>query len=163
DARRMLYSPGVCGTPWSVIIVVVIGEAVFILSILKLVVQGGKFFFVVVLLVHVFLQAFKRRFARLFFVGLNFIKGCWSQLFLSVGVSIIINRGDISRMVIRVREGRSGIDQAEVIWGKSVTHFTGARVEGMALNTILHPNRAHDLPKILLGIASNLLRHFFCQ
>src|SRR5262249_23154640 len=68
-----------------------------------------------------------------------------------------------SRMVIRVRECRSGIDQSEVIGGKSVTHFTSARVEGMALNAILHPNRAHGLPEILLGIASNLLRHFFRQ
>src|SRR5690242_881712 len=93
---RALPAPGVCGTPWLVIIVVIIGEAVFILSILKLVVQGGKFF-VVLLLVHVFLQAFKGRFARLFFVGLDLIEGCRSQLFLSVDVSIIINRGDISR------------------------------------------------------------------
>src|SRR5437763_16753710 len=64
-------------------------------------------------------------------------------------------------MVVRIRECRGSIDQAEVIWGESVTHFTSASVEGMALNPILHPNRAHCLPKILLSLASDLLSHFF--
>src|SRR5262249_32616463 len=117
-------------------------------------------FFVVLL--YVFLQAFQGRFTRLFFVSLSILEGHWGQFLFFVSVGII-NRWDISRMVIRIRECRSSIDQAEVIWGKSVTYLTGARVEGMALNAILHPDRAHGLPKILLGIASNLLRHFFRQ
>src|SRR5262245_10275741 len=66
-------------------------------------------------------------------------------------------------MVIRLWECRGCIDQAEIIGGESVPYLTSARIEGMALNAILHPNRAHCLPKVLLGIASNLLRHFVRQ
>src|SRR5215813_3268995 len=156
-------SPGGLSTLWSIIIIVIIiDEAVFILSIFELVVQRGEFFFVL-LVFHLLPQAFQRRFTRLFFVSLNVLEGCRGQIFFSFSVSVIINRWDISRMVIRIRECRGGIDQAEVIWGKSVTHLTSARVKGMAFNAVLHPNRTHGLPKILLGIASNLLSHFFRQ
>src|SRR5262245_38771338 len=156
--NRRLPPPVVRSTSLSIIIVIVIDEAVFILSILKLVVQCRKCFFFL-LLFHLFFQALKGRLTRLFFVSLNVLEGCWGQLVL--GISIIIDSRDVSRMVIRIRECRGGIDQTEIIWGKSVTHLTGARVEGVALNTILHPNRAHGLPKMLLGIASDLLSHFF--
>ena len=36
-------------------------------------------------------------------------------------------------------------------------------IEGMALNARLHPDRADLLPKMLLGIADDLLRHFVSQ
>ena len=41
-------------------------------------------------------------------------------------------------MIIRIWKCRGGIDQAKVIWGKSVTYFSRTRVEGVALNAILH-------------------------
>src|SRR5215510_3008149 len=36
-------------------------------------------------------------------------------------------------------------------------------VKGMAFNASLHPNRTHLLPKMLLGIADDLLRHVVRQ
>ena len=66
-------------------------------------------------------------------------------------------------MVVRVRQCRRAVDQAEVRWGKSVTHLMRPRVEGMALDAILHPDRADLFPKMLLGIPGNLLRHFISQ
>src|SRR5262245_37071410 len=39
----------------------------------------------------------------------------------------------------------------------------GPGIQGMAFQARLHPDRAHGLPKLLLGIASDLLRHFVSQ
>src|SRR4030095_13886112 len=138
------------------IVVVVVRETIFLLSILKLVVEVGEFFLLVLIILEFFFQAFKRGFAPIFFfVGLNVIEGCWDDLFLR----IIVDTRDIHRMIIRVRKCRGGIDQAKVVWGESVTHLTCARVEGVAFNAILHANGADILSEMLLGIAYDLLRH----
>src|SRR5713101_5572419 len=156
----MAHRPVARGLPPSIIIVVVVQETVFFLSLLKLLVQCGETVLLLVfLLFKPFLQAFQRRFARLFVVGLNVFEGGWDDLLFWV----IIDTREITRMVVRVRKCRRGIDQAEVIWRKSVTHLTRPRVEGMALNAILHPDRADLFPKVLLGIANDLLRHFVSQ
>src|SRR5207244_8924562 len=78
-------------------------------------------------------------------------------------IRVIVDTREISRMVVRVRKRRRGIDQAKVIWGKSITHLTRPCVKGMALDAILHPDRADLFPKMLLGIADDLLRHFISQ
>jgi len=49
--------------------------------------------------------------------------------------------------------------KAKVLGGKRVPHFTRPRIEGMAFNARLHPDRADLLPKMLLGIADDLLGH----
>jgi hypothetical protein len=49
--------------------------------------------------------------------------------------------------------------KAKVLGKKRVAHFTRPRIEGMALNANLHPNRTDLLPKMLLGIADDLLGH----
>src|SRR5262249_46908521 len=143
------YPPVTHGMLPSSIIVVVVRETIFLLSILKLVVQVGEFFLFVFIL-ELFFQAFKRGFAPIFFfVGLNVVESCWDDLSLR----IIVDTWDIRRMIIRVRKGRGGIDQAEVVWGERVTYLTCACVEGVALNAILHANGADILPEMLLGIA----------
>jgi hypothetical protein len=132
-------------------------ETIFLLSILKLVVQVGEFFLFVLIVLELFFEAFQRSFAPIFFlvVGLNVVESCWDDLFLC----IIVDTWDICRMIIRVRKSRGGIDQAKVIWGESVTYLTCACVEGVAFNAILHANGADILSEMLLGIAYDLLRH----
>src|SRR6266446_3772695 len=140
----------------SSIVVVVVCETIFLLSILKLVLQVGEFVFFVLIILELFFQAFKRSFGPIFFcVDLSVVEGCWDDLFLR----IIIDTRDIRWMIIRVRKCRGGIDQAEVIWGESVTHLTRARVEGVAFNAVLHANGADILSEMLLSIAYDLLRH----
>src|SRR5262244_3752886 len=98
----------------SIVIVVVVRETIFLLSILKLVVQVGEFLLFVLIVLDLFFQAFKRGFAPIFVVvGLNVVESCWDDLFLR----IIIDTWDIRRMIICVRKCRGGIDQAEVVWG----------------------------------------------
>jgi len=53
--------------------------------------------------------------------------------------------------------------QSKVLGGKSVAHFTCPRIQGMAFNARLHPNRPNLLPKMLLRIADDLLRHVVSQ
>ena len=72
----------------SIIIVVVVRETIFLLSILKLVVQVGEFVLFVLIILEIFFQAFKRGFAPIFVViGLNVVEGCWDDLFLRISVS----------------------------------------------------------------------------
>src|SRR5262245_5592649 len=114
------YLPVAPGMLPSSIVVVVVRETIFLLSILKLVVQVGESVLFVLIILKLFFQTFKRGFAPIsFFVDFNVVEGCWDDLFLR----IIIDTRDIRRMIIRVRKRRGGIDQAEVIWGKSVTHL----------------------------------------
>jgi len=47
--------------------------------------------------------------------------------------------------------------QAKVLGGKRVAHFMRPRIEGMACNARLHPNRTDLLPKMLMRIAYDLL------
>jgi hypothetical protein len=47
--------------------------------------------------------------------------------------------------------------QAKVLGGKRVAHFTRPRIQGMALNARLDPDRADLLPKMLVRIAYDLL------
>src|SRR5262249_20251863 len=88
------------------------------------------------------------------------VEGCGDSLFF---YDVIVDSRQITRMVVCVRKRCRGINQAEVIWGKSVAHFARPRVKGMAFDAILHPDRAHLFPKMLLGIADDLLRHFVGQ
>jgi hypothetical protein len=53
--------------------------------------------------------------------------------------------------------------QAKILRGKRVAHFTCPRIQGMAFNARLHPNGTDLLPKMLLGIADDLLRHIVRQ
>jgi hypothetical protein len=53
--------------------------------------------------------------------------------------------------------------QAKVLWGKSVAHFTCPRIQGMALNARLHPNRMDLLSKMFLSIADNLMGYCLRQ
>ena len=43
--------------------------------------------------------------------------------------------------------------------GKRIPHFMRPRIPRMALQTRLHPNRANRVPKMLLGIAEDVLGH----
>src|SRR5947209_3556150 len=94
--RRTQHPPVMRSMPRSIIIIIVIDEAVFILSILKLVIQCGDLFLLVFF--HPFFQAFKGRFTRLLFVSLNVLEGYRGELFL--GLCVIIDSWDIGRMVI---------------------------------------------------------------
>src|SRR5207302_7078470 len=49
--------------------------------------------------------------------------------------------------------------QAKIRGGKRVPHLTRARVEDMALQALLYPDRADHVPKMLLGIVENVLTH----
>jgi hypothetical protein len=53
--------------------------------------------------------------------------------------------------------------QAKVLGEKGVPYLMCPRIQGMALQTSLHPNRTDLLPKMLLGIADNVLRHVVRQ
>ena len=55
------------------------------------------------------------------------------------------------------------LTKAKVLGGKRVAHFTRPRIEGMALKAKLHPDRVDLLPKMLLGIAEDVLRHVVRQ
>ena len=48
-------------------------------------------------------------------------------------------------------------DQSQSPGGKRVAHFTRPRIEGMAIKARLHPDRVDLLPKMLLGIAEDVL------
>jgi len=52
---------------------------------------------------------------------------------------------------------------AKVLGGKRVPHLTRPRIQGMALKARLHPNRVDLLPKMVVGIADNVLRHVVSQ
>src|SRR5512134_3588327 len=125
----------------SIIIVVVVCETIFLLSILKLVIQVGEFFLFVLVILDLFLQAFKRGFAPILVVDFHFVEDFWDCLFLR----IIVDTWDIRRTIIRIGKCRGGIDQAEVIRGESVSHLMCPGVEGVAFNTILHANGADIL------------------
>ena len=139
----------------SIIIVVVERETIFLLHILKLVVQVGEFVLFVLIILAIFFQTFQRGFAMILvlFFDFNVVKGFWDGLVLR----IIVDTRDIRRMIVRIRKCRRGIDQAEVIRGKSVTHLMCARIEGVALNAGLmqgdgmHPNEK-GVAKIVEGI-----------
>jgi hypothetical protein len=47
--------------------------------------------------------------------------------------------------------------QAKILGGKCVAHFPCPRIQGMAVNARLYSDRADFLPKMLLGIAYDLL------
>src|SRR5262245_9432399 len=53
--------------------------------------------------------------------------------------------------------------QAKILWEKGVPYLPRPRIQGMALQTSLHPNRTDLLPKMLLRIADNLLGYVVCQ
>src|SRR6266571_54783 len=53
--------------------------------------------------------------------------------------------------------------KAKVLGRKRITYLMRPGVEGMALNTILHPNRTDLFPKMLLGIAEDVLHHVVRQ
>src|SRR4030095_9501734 len=53
--------------------------------------------------------------------------------------------------------------KAKVLGRKRVPHLMRPGVKGMAFNARLHPDRADLLPKMLLGIADDLLRHVVRQ
>jgi hypothetical protein len=52
--------------------------------------------------------------------------------------------------------------QAKVLGGKRVAHFMRPRIEGMACNARLHPDRPDLLPKMLVRIADDLLGDVLC-
>src|SRR2546425_6013770 len=53
--------------------------------------------------------------------------------------------------------------QAKVLGEKRVPHLTCPRIQGMAGNARLHPNRTDLLSKMVVGIAENVLRHVVRQ
>jgi hypothetical protein len=53
--------------------------------------------------------------------------------------------------------------QAKILGEKRVPHLTRPRIQGMACNSRLHPNRADLFPKMVVGIADDLLRHVVSQ
>src|SRR2546425_7119845 len=53
--------------------------------------------------------------------------------------------------------------QAKVLGRKCVAHLMRPRIEGMALNARLHPDCVDLLPKMLLGIAEDVLCHCLSQ
>src|SRR6266478_6531701 len=115
----MTYPPVALSPPPSIIIIVIVHKTVFFFRILKLVVYFRESFLLVLfILFKICLQAFQRRFAAFFPVGLHVVESGWDDLF----VCVIVDTRKITRMVVRVREYCRGIDQAKVIWGKSVTH-----------------------------------------
>jgi hypothetical protein len=53
--------------------------------------------------------------------------------------------------------------QAKVLGEKRVPYLTRPRIQGMALNARLHPNRADLFPEMFVGIADDVLRHVVGQ
>src|SRR5262249_25092153 len=53
--------------------------------------------------------------------------------------------------------------KAKVLGRKRVPYFMCTGIQGMALNTRLHPDRTDLFPKIFLGIADDLRSHFVSQ
>jgi len=52
--------------------------------------------------------------------------------------------------------------QAKVLRKKRIPYFPRPRIQGMARNARLHPNRPHLLPKMLMRIADDLLGDVIC-
>src|SRR2546423_8341276 len=53
--------------------------------------------------------------------------------------------------------------QAKILGRKRVADLMRPGVEGMTFQARLHPDRLDLLPKMLLGIAEDVLRHGVCQ
>src|SRR6266853_2737044 len=53
--------------------------------------------------------------------------------------------------------------KAKILGRKGVTHLMRPHIEGMAFNARLHPNRTDLLPKMLMGVADDLLGHCLSQ
>src|SRR5439155_4400601 len=56
-------------------------------------------------------------------------------------------------------EGGSAGEERTGVRTLAVPHLTRARVEDMALQALLYPDRADHVPKMLLGIVENVLTH----
>src|SRR2546427_10938941 len=80
--RSTASPPVALSLPPSVILIFVEHETVFFLRVLKLVVHFRELVLLILfILFKICLQTFKRRFTRLFFVGLHLFEGCWDDLF----------------------------------------------------------------------------------
>src|SRR5262249_23845663 len=116
---------------------------------------------VLFLVVLPFIEAFQRRFDGLYvlLILLNVLERCWEKrcLWLLIHVGEISHRGGV------LLDHWHGMTQSKVLGGKSVAHLTCPRIQGMAFNARLHPDRAVLLPKMLLGIADDLLHHVVRQ
>src|SRR6266536_5221822 len=98
--RSMTSPPVALSLPPSIIIIFVVHETIFFLRVLKLVVHFRELVLLILLILFkICLQAFKRRFARLFFVGLHVFEGRWDDLFFYY---VIVDTRKITRMVVRV-------------------------------------------------------------
>src|SRR5262249_47241773 len=116
---------------------------------------------VLVLVVLPFIEAFQRRFEGLcfLFILLNVLEGCWEDRSLW----LLIHVGESSRRGKGLVDRWHCMTQAKILPEKGVPDFPRPRIQGMALQTSLHPNRTDLLPKMLLGIADNLLGYVVCQ
>src|SRR5262249_29882584 len=124
---------------------------IVLVRILHGVIQFEKI--VLFLLVLLFIEAFQRRFEGLRILLLYVLEGCWDERYLG----LLIYVGNSSRMVQGLVDCGQEMTQAKVLGGKRVPYLTRPRIQGMARNTRLHPNRTDLLPKMLLGIADDLL------
>src|SRR5262245_39412828 len=117
---------------------------------------------VVLLVVLPFIEAFQRCFDGLYFLLLllfNVFEGCGDARCLW----LLIHVGERRRLVQGVVDRGHDVTQGKIRGGKRGAHFTRPRIQGMAFHARLHADRAYPLPKMLLGIADDLVGHCLSQ
>src|SRR6266567_1850031 len=152
-----------CGiSPLILLVLLMIEEIVLIVfvSILNRVIQFEEVVFLLVVVLP-FIEAFERRFEgfRVLLILLNIREGSWEDRCLG----LLIDGGESRRKVQGLLDGWHGMTQAKVLGEKRIPYLTCPRIQGMALDARLHPNRPHLLPKMLLRIADDLLYHVVRQ
>src|SRR5436190_12656566 len=110
---------------------------------------------VVLLVVLPFSEAFQRRFEGLdvLLLHLHLLEGYWADRYLW----LLIQARNSSRRVKGLLNRWRRMTQAEVLRKKCVSYLPRPRIQGMALDASLHPNRPHLLPKMLVRIADDFL------
>src|SRR5262245_45724875 len=135
------------------IILIVIQDIVLIVLV-RILHWGIQFEDVVLLVVLPFIEAFQRCFDGLyvFLILLNILEWCGEDRVFG----LLIHGGEIRHRGGVLLDRWHRIAQAKILREKCVPYLPRPRIQGMALQTSLHPNRTDLLPKMLLGIADNL-------